>query len=103
MLARTAASTALALVTLRNPLRAGAGQLPRPDGWAANAELLARTARHARRVESVVVKERHDLRHRTSRVEPWTAARDLWRARARLDVPPLPPAPQQARPEAAAV
>jgi hypothetical protein len=94
---------AFRLVTLRNALRAEPGRLLRTDGWAANAELLARTARHARRIESVTVTERHDLRHRQSRVDPWLAARDLWRARAHLDVPPLPPAQPAQAPEAAAV
>jgi glycosyltransferase involved in cell wall biosynthesis len=94
---------AFRLVTLRNALRAEPGRLLRTDGWAANAELLARTARHARRIESVTVTERHDLRQRPSRVDPWLAARDLWRSRARLDLPPLPPAPAASTPEAAAV
>jgi len=94
---------AFRLVTLRNALRSESGRLLRTDGWAANAELLARTARHARRIESVSVTERHDLRHRHSRVDPWLAARDLWRSRARLDVPPLPPAPAPPAQEAATV
>jgi glycosyltransferase involved in cell wall biosynthesis len=94
---------AFRLVTLRNALRAESGRLLRTEGWAANAELLARTAGHARRIESVTVVERHDLRHRPSRIDPWPAARDLWRARARLDVPPPMPAPPTPAPEAAAV
>ncbi len=94
---------AFRLVTLRNALRDEPGRLLRTEGWASNAELLARTARHARRIESVTVTERHDLRHRQSRIEPWLAARELWRSRAHLDVPPLPPAPAAPAPEAAAV
>lgn len=51
------------------------------EGWAANAELLARLAPHARRVDSVAVVERHDLRQRPSRVSAWSEARALWNAR----------------------
>ena len=51
------------------------------DGWAANAELIARLARQARRVETVSVVERHDLRARPSRITPWSMARELWDAR----------------------
>jgi glycosyltransferase involved in cell wall biosynthesis len=94
---------AFRLVTLRNALRAESGRLLRTEGWAANAELLARTARHARRIESVTVTERHDLRHRPSRVDPWLVARDLWRSRAHLDLPPLPPAAAAPATEPAAV
>ena len=94
---------AFRLVTLRNALRDEPGRLLRTEGWASNAELLARTARHARRIESVTVTERHDLRHRQSRIDPWLAARQLWRSRADLDVPPLPPTPASPTTEAAAV
>ncbi|HEU4830077.1 MAG TPA: glycosyltransferase family 2 protein [Gemmatimonadales bacterium] len=94
---------AFRLITLRNALRAEPQRLLRTEGWAANAELLARTARHARRIESVTVTERHDLRHRPSRLDPWLAARELWRSRGRLDVPPAVPAPAPPAPEAAAV
>ena len=94
---------AFRLVTLRNALRAEPERLLRTEGWAANAELLARTARHARRIESVTVTERHDLRQRESRIDPWLAARDLWRSRGRLDVPQIPPTPAPPAPEAAAV
>jgi glycosyltransferase involved in cell wall biosynthesis len=51
------------------------------DGWAANAELIARLARQARRIETVSVVERHDLRARPSRIAPWSMARELWDAR----------------------
>lgn len=50
------------------------------DGWAANAELLARAAVHARRIETVPVVERHDRRHRATRIKPWNTLRELWRA-----------------------
>src|ERR671922_139295 len=41
------------LGALRNPSRGGPPPLPPPRGWAANAELYTRTARHARRVETI--------------------------------------------------
>lgn len=80
---------AFRLVTLRNAFRTAGDRLIRTDGWAANAELIARAARHARRVDTVRAPERHDLRTRASRLEPWAAARALWAQRRLLkDVPP---------------
>src|SRR6478735_7859419 len=43
-------------------------------GWAANAELYERTARFARRLETIKAVERGDLRHRSSRIRPWDTA-----------------------------
>ena len=57
------------------------GGLMSADGWAANAELLARMAAQARRIETIPVVERHDLRHRPSRVDVWSEARALWASR----------------------
>ena len=57
------------------------GGLMSADGWAANAELLARMAAHARRIETIPVVERHDLRQRPSRVDVWSEARALWASR----------------------
>ena len=88
---------AFRLMTLRHALREYDERLLTLDGWAANAELIGKTARFARRVDTVPVVERHDLRHRPSRVRPLEAARDLWRARARLRIPP--PAPPEPVPE----
>lgn len=65
---------------VRDMLReAGAAPLARWDGWAANAELLAHAARHARRVESVVLPPRYDIRPRATRVRALPAAVDLFR------------------------
>ena len=50
------------------------------EGWAANAEVAGRAAVHARRVETVSFTERHDLKSRASRVDPWPAARAAWRS-----------------------
>ncbi|HEU4698865.1 MAG TPA: glycosyltransferase family 2 protein [Gemmatimonadales bacterium] len=80
---------AFRLITLRNAFR-GSDRLLTTEGWAANAELVGRAARHARRVETVSTIERHDLRQRASRVEPWDAARELWQARRALRLPPMP-------------
>ncbi len=49
------------------------------DGWAANAELLLRTAPLARRVETVPLAPRYDLRQRESRVRPFADALRLYR------------------------
>lgn len=72
---------AVRLSSLRLALKDREDRLLATDGWAANAELIARLARQARRVETVPVVERHDLRERPSRVAPWQVARELWSAR----------------------
>jgi glycosyltransferase involved in cell wall biosynthesis len=87
---------AIRLVALRNAIRSQAGRLLHTDGWAANAELFWRTARYARRVETVSSVERHDLRSRPSRVRPWEAATGLWSARRVLRAAPVPPATPEA-------
>jgi glycosyltransferase involved in cell wall biosynthesis len=50
-------------------------------GWGANLDLLIGAARHARRVETVEVASRYDLRPRESRVRPWADAMSLFRLR----------------------
>jgi glycosyltransferase involved in cell wall biosynthesis len=87
---------AFRLVALRHAMREYGHPLLTLEGWAANAELIGKIARLARRVDTVPVVERHDLRQRPSRVRPLDAARGLWRARGRLRIPPPavpPPAP----------
>jgi glycosyltransferase involved in cell wall biosynthesis len=65
------------------------GDTPIVDGagWGANVDLLIGAARHARRIETVEVAPRYDLRPRQSRVRPWADAVGLFRlgraARAR--------------------
>jgi hypothetical protein len=71
---------AFRLMTLKNAMRHPGPALLTSEGWAANAELIGRAAQHARRIETVPVVERHDLRTRESRVQPWAMARDVWRA-----------------------
>jgi glycosyltransferase involved in cell wall biosynthesis len=77
---------AVRLSSLRLALKDRDDRLLDTDGWAANAELIARLARQARRVETVSVVERHDLRPRPSRIEPWALARELWGARRAVRV-----------------
>jgi uncharacterized protein DUF3108/glycosyl transferase family 2 len=79
---------ALRLITLRQALRQE-GERPSPpskpllqtDGWSASAELLARLVPHARRVETLPVTGRYDLRQRPSRRRPWPTLMGVWRAR----------------------
>ena len=89
---------AIRLVALRNAMRSQQDRLLVTDGWAANAELYWRAARYARRVESVVSVERHDLRSRESRVPPWEIASRLWAARRALRNAPVPPAAPEPAP-----
>ncbi|MGH7657151.1 MAG: glycosyltransferase, partial [Gemmatimonadales bacterium] len=84
---------AFRLVTLRNAFRAHDGPLLTTDGWAANAELFARAAAGARRIETIDAVERRDLRQRATRRDPWRTFREVWDARRRLRVPPPAVAP----------
>lgn len=88
---------AFRLIALRNALKAQDGRFLTTDGWSANAELIGKAARYARRVETVPTVERHDLRQRASRVPPLETALAVWRWRSQLRVPP--PAPRESRPE----
>lgn len=49
------------------------------DGWAANVELLMGTMPLARRVETVSLEPRYDLRLRASRIKPFADAMKLYR------------------------
>ncbi|HEY7029046.1 MAG TPA: glycosyltransferase family 2 protein [Gemmatimonadales bacterium] len=77
---------AIRLVCLRNAIRTSGGSLLSTEGWTANAELFARAAQQARRVDVVQTIERHDLRERPSRVDPWGYAKELWRNGRRLRI-----------------
>ena len=50
------------------------------EGWAANLSLLHRAAPRARRVETVTLEPRYDLRVRESRIRPWADGWALLRA-----------------------
>jgi len=90
----TSGFVAVRLSCLRNAIRAQEGPLLTAESWAANAELVARAAACARRVDSVSTVERHDLKSRPSRVDPWAMARLLWceggRVRVRVARQPDP-------------
>jgi hypothetical protein len=72
------------LITLRNAFRHQPPPLLTTEGWAANAELYARAARHARRLETIDAVERRDLRQRPSRMNSWDAALSVLRSRGPL-------------------
>jgi dolichol-phosphate mannosyltransferase len=95
------------LVTLRNAFRGAPTPLLTTEGWAANAELYGRAARHARRVETISAVERRDLRQRESRVSSWEPVIDVWRARGPLrHLPPtqaVEPSPTRESPRQAEV
>jgi glycosyltransferase involved in cell wall biosynthesis len=72
------------LITLRNAFRNQPSPLLTTEGWAANAELYDRAARHARRLETIDTVERRDLRQRPSRMNTWDAALSVLRSRGTL-------------------
>jgi glycosyltransferase involved in cell wall biosynthesis len=69
----------------------GDARLVEGDGWSANLDLLLRAEPHARRLETVELAPRYDVRSRASRVRPWSDAMALLRfaraARARRTRP----------------
>src|SRR6267143_1662204 len=73
--------TALRLIVLRQATRSGDAPLLTTEGWAANAELLARLGAHARRIEVVPSAARYDLKQRPSRSSPWQQLLGAWRSR----------------------
>ncbi len=83
---------AIRLVALRNAIRSQAGRLLVTEGWAANAELYWRAGRYSRRIEAVTSVERHDLRSRPVRAQPWPTITALWSARQALRAAPVAPA-----------
>jgi hypothetical protein len=78
---------ALRLIVLRQATRGGAAEPPllTTEGWAANAELLARLNVHSRRLEVVPSNARYDLKQRPSRAKPWQQLLSAWRSRALID------------------
>lgn len=55
------------------------GSVVQGQGWGANLDLLVRSAPLARRVETVSLPSRWDVRARPTRVRPWPDALDLFR------------------------
>jgi len=78
---------ALRLIVLRQATRGGSAEPPllTTDGWAANAELLARLSVHARRLEVVPSAARYDLQQRPSRARPWQQLLSAWRSRSLIN------------------
>ncbi len=77
--------TALRLIVLRQATRGGDAPLLTTEGWAANAELLARLGPHARRTEVVPSAARYDLKQRPSRSSPWQQLLGAWRSRGLIN------------------
>jgi hypothetical protein len=69
------------VVVLRKALRDDAPLCAADEPWAANLELLARTAPHARRIEEVELAVRPDRRARPSRFRALRTLRGLARLR----------------------
>jgi glycosyltransferase involved in cell wall biosynthesis len=65
------------------------------EGWAANVDLLLATTPHARRIETVAMEPRYDLRPRETRVKPLADVMNLYRfgrSARRRPQPVAPPA-----------
>lgn len=76
-------------VVVRKALRAAGNRpLVTTDGWAANAELLRILAPYARRIASVPMDRRYDIRQRSTRVRVLATVRQILRLRR---VVPLEP------------
>jgi len=73
---------ALRLIVLRQALRRDTTPFLQTEGWCASAELVARLAPHARRLDAVSAAARYDLVQRPSRVRPWRQLLEAWRARS---------------------
>ena len=67
------------------------------EGWAANVDLLARAVSFARRVETLSIEQRFDIRPRPSRIRPFADALNLyrfaWATRGRRIAPPSTASP----------
>ena len=57
----------------------GDAPIVRGQGWAANLDLLRRTAPLARRMETVPLEPRYDVRARETRIRPWSDGLALFR------------------------
>jgi glycosyltransferase involved in cell wall biosynthesis len=69
-------------ISLIRDLVKDSGDTPivRGHGWAANLDLLRRAAPLARRMETVSLEPRYDVRARETRIKPWTDGLALFRA-----------------------
>lgn len=76
------------LITVREAMQHQVGDWIATEGWAANAEMVARLAARSRRVAGVPMTERQDRQQRPLRVRPWEEARRLWSSAGQI--PPVP-------------
>ena len=68
------------IAVLKDLVRSAGDQpIVESKGWAANAELLVKAAPLCRRIETVTLNARYDLRPRASRVRAFESAMDLYR------------------------
>ena len=68
------------ITVIRDLLKeAGDSPVVASEGWAANVEMLVKAARFARRMETLPVDPRYDLRERPTRVRPLTDLVTLYR------------------------
>ena len=69
-------------ITVIRDLLKAAGDAPiaRGSGWAANLDMLLRAAPLARRLETVALDPRYDLRMRDTRVRPWSDGLALFKS-----------------------
>lgn len=95
------------IATVRDLLRAAGRQTPTAASpLQANLELLCAAAPHARRLETISVTPRFDVRPRASRREAWpdawALAKAAWAARGRQVRVPAAPSPASRAPQAPA-
>jgi glycosyltransferase involved in cell wall biosynthesis len=84
---------------IRDLLKAsGSEPIVQGQGWAANLALLRRLAPLARRVETVPLDARYDVRGRESRIRPWADGFALFRAATSGSRRSAAPAPSHASP-----
>ena len=76
------------LITVREAMQHQVGDWVATEGWAANAEMVARLAAHSRRVVGVPMQEHQERQQRPSRIRPWEEGRRLWNSAAQI--PPVP-------------
>lgn len=68
------------VAVVRDALKSvGSAPFTTATGWAANVDMLLATLPHGRRVESVEIPARYDIRPRHSRIKPLAAAIDMFR------------------------
>ncbi|HXT14625.1 MAG TPA: glycosyltransferase family 2 protein [Gemmatimonadaceae bacterium] len=83
-------------ISLIRDLVKAAGDAPivHGQGWAANLDLLRHAAPLARRMETVALEPRYDVRGRETRIRPWADGLALFRGR-RVPAAPASPRPAQ--------